>query len=404
MAARLGANTEFTLQFDKDRNKQCHYYGNTFYYSAGLKTHLEHAHKNIISMKGINDPESTSVKGLNNEDTNLLVAVLGSNCDSAPSGAKDTSNADDIVSSIAALGTNSDATEPKSNAANDINNADTNPSIAVLGTNTDIAPEPEPKSVLSTSTQIIDRSNTSNTVLNTNVSSSDTSKINYDIAKTCHKWKVKPSGKHYQPTPTSVSTTKPKAESTKPCFITVTHGLRKVKKHQKFHCKLCQHMADSQAIANKHYRDTHPPVSCLECKMLFTNPSSLRLHKYMHLDKKYSCRNCNKFFPFESDLACHRLKHHRHPGFQCNHSQNGSVCGKWYFAKSDLAKHVCTHSGKVYGCYECDYTTIDIHYLRVHRYTHSDKLKYMCKSCKETFKHHTQMRRHKEKCKDKSRI
>ena len=136
--------------------------------------------------------------------------------------------------------------------------------------------------------------------------------------------------------------------------------------------------------------------------MLFTNPCSLHRHKYTHMEKKFSCRNCNKSFPFESDLASHRLKHRHHPGFQCSHNQNRSVCGKWYFAKSDLAKHACTHSGKVYSCYECDYMTTDIRYLRVHRYTHSDKLKYMCKNCEETFKHHTQMRRHEEKCKQNS--
>ena len=137
--------------------------------------------------------------------------------------------------------------------------------------------------------------------------------------------------------------------------------------------------------------------------MFFSNPCSLHHHKYTHMDKKFSCRNCNKLFLFESDLASHRLKHHRHLGFQCSHIQNGSVCGKWYFAKSDLAKHARTHSRKVYSCYECDYIMIDIRYLRAHRYTHSDKMRYICKNCKETFKHHTQMKRHEKNCKQNSR-
>ena len=38
-----------------------------------------------------------------------------------------------------------------------------------------------------------------------------------------------------------------------------------------------------------------------------------------------------KVFTFESDLNYHRLKHRRNPGFMCNHEDNGSVCGKWFF-------------------------------------------------------------------------
>ena len=125
--------------------------------------------------------------------------------------------------------------------------------------------------------------------------------------------------------------------------------------------------------------------------MLFNNPSSLCHHKYQHMEKKFHCRTCDKLFPFKSDLASHRLKYCQHPGFQCNHDNNGSVCGKWYFAKSDLAKHARMHSGKVYSCYKSEYTTIDIGYLRAHRCTHSDKLKYKCINCKQLFKHHTQI-------------
>ena len=148
----------------------------------------------------------------------------------------------------------------------------------------------------------------------------------------------------------------------------------------------------------RHYRSTHPPVSCPECSMVFNNPNSLRRHKYKHLPVNFPCCSCGKSFPFESDLAGHRLKHRQHPGYQCNHEVNSTVCGKWYFSKSDLNKHAHMHSGKIYCCYECKYTTLDIRYLCAHRYTHSDWLKFHCENCEETFKHHTQLKRHQEKC------
>ena len=341
---------------------------------------------------------------------NLPAAVLGSNIEKIGSArAKDVNTADDSRSSGSILGSNIDVSESGPDVMKGINKVNFNPADVVMGSNMAIISEPEPKTkpVQSASTKLTDKNITVNSVdhtVSTNVASNITAKPKQDTIKIHHKRKAKPHGKHFWPPSTSASTSKSKAESTKPCFIMVIHGLKKSKKHRKFRCKLCQNVADSQANANKHYKDTHPPVNCQECAMVFSNPSSLCQHKYTHLDKKFCCRNCNKYFLFESNLAGHRLKHRHHPGFQCNHSQNGSVCGKWYFAKSDLAKHVHMHSGKVYSCYECDYTTIDIRYLRAHRYTHSDKLKYTCKNCKEMFKHHTQMQRHEEKCKDKSRI
>ena len=176
------------------------------------------------------------------------------------------------------------------------------------------------------------------------------------------------------------------------------HGLRKPRKTRHFKCNICSVVTDSQALANKHYRMNHPPLKCPNCVQLFNNPCSLQRHKYSHLELKFPCRSCNRSFPFESDLTNHHLKHQRHPGHQCNHQVQGTVCRKWFFVKSDLTKHIKTHSGKIYACMECDYTTYDIRYLRAHMYTHSDKERYVCSNCNKRFKHHTQLRHHKEKC------
>ena len=215
-----------------------------------------------------------------------------------------------------------------------------------------------------------------------------------------HKHRPKNPGKHLRPVPVSSdqkvcppqTLKKQKSE-----FVTITHGLKRPKKVQKYWCKLCSVTTESQAAANKHYKLNHPPISCAECTRVFNNPNLLRHHKYSHSNPtQYPCRSCDKTFPFESDLTSHRLTHRRNPGYICNNEKDSKICGWWFFAKSDLTKHAKTHAGIVYSCYECPYTTIDVRYLRAHRYTHSDKERYFCKKCQKKFKHHTQMIRHRE--------
>ena len=220
-----------------------------------------------------------------------------------------------------------------------------------------------------------------------------------------HKWKPKPCGKHCRPSSqlnsdSSAKTDTPNGQprQSKSEFVTKQYGIIKRKKARKISCPMCKHGAYSQADANKHYRLSHPPIKCSKCPQLFNNPCSLRRHFYSHQDRNFPCRNCGKNFPFESDLTAHRMKYRRHPGFMCNHDVDGKICGKWYFARSDLTKHALTHTGKVHECLECGFTTLDKRYLRAHLYTHSDKLKYKCENCGEPFKHHTQLVRHRKKC------
>ena len=195
-----------------------------------------------------------------------------------------------------------------------------------------------------------------------------------------HKQRPKPKGKHHRPIP------KPPANqptftqpiSRKSAFVTVTHGIRKIKKTCHHKCKICDVVSDSQAAANAHYRAKHPPLKCPDCTQTFNNPCSLRCHKYNHRDLWFPCCSCNKNFTFESDLNNHRLKHRHHPGHQCNHRVDTGICGKWFYAKSDLNKHAKIHDGHIHQCFECSYNTLDKRYLHAHQYTHSNLERYIC--------------------------
>ena len=51
--SQVARNKLPTLPEDKTRDKRCPYCSITFYYSEGVCTHIDHAHKDIVSMKGI---------------------------------------------------------------------------------------------------------------------------------------------------------------------------------------------------------------------------------------------------------------------------------------------------------------------------------------------------------------
>ena len=178
-----------------------------------------------------------------------------------------------------------------------------------------------------------------------------------------HKRQPKPKGKHYRPIP--APTLKPELQDavqpkhSKSAFITVTHGIRKIKHIWYYKCTICNVVSDLQAAADAHYKATHPLLSCPDCTLTFNNPCLLRHHRYNHKELRFPCHSCSKSFAFKSDLNNHRLRHRHHPGHQCNHRVNTGICGKWFFAKNDLNKHTKVHNGHIYQCYECGYTTLD---------------------------------------------
>ena len=152
-----------------------------------------------------------------------------------------------------------------------------------------------------------------------------------------HKHCPKPKGKHFRlmPPVDKVIASETSVKPAKSAFVTVTHGLCKIKCLRHYKCKMCDTVSDSQAGANAQYHTSHPQLSCDKCNQIFNNPSSLRHHLYNHKELKFPCRSCDKCYVFESYLNNHRLKHRRHPGHQFNHCVQHGICSKWFFAKSD---------------------------------------------------------------------
>ena len=131
--------------------------------------------------------------------------------------------------------------------------------------------------------------------------------------------------------------------------------------------------------------------------MVFTTPSSLQRHQYVHSSPRFHCR-CGKGFYFLVELKIHKLKHRR----TCTGICTYPGCTKSYFSQLDLAKHACTHLKIQWNCNQCDYSTHDERLLKNHKRKHEQKIKYTCSHCGKGFVYHTQWARHtnKNSCKE----
>ena len=78
---------------------------------------------------------------------------------------------------------------------------------------------------------------------------------------------------------------------------------------RKFKCPNCKQIAFSVQELNIHYRETQEPVKCGSCTKTFATPSGLHKHKYVHQEKLFHCKDCDKKYPFLSQLQSHELTH-----------------------------------------------------------------------------------------------
>ena len=152
---------------------------------------------------------------------------------------------------------------------------------------------------------------------------------------------------------------------------TKTFGIKKPmqkKRMRNYHCPICKNNHSKLSDLNDHYKLAHPPLYCPDCDKEFCMPSSLERHSYIHKDLKFKCDRCSKHFPFESDQDAHMLSRMKTKGHHCV-SPN---CGKCFFSKGDLTKHIKTHSAKIWKCQLCVYTNKNKCNLKAHMRVHSN--------------------------------
>ena len=170
-----------------------------------------------------------------------------------------------------------------------------------------------------------------------------------------------------------------------------TFGIRKPvekKRSRYYRCPVCKSKFGKLAELNRHYKDSHPPLTCSSCDCAFSTPSTLEQHSYKHKDLKFKCSVCGKGFPFASNHDSHELSHTTEKKFKCKD------CDKAYINKGDLVKHEKTHTKKMWQCRICDYSNCDERNLKLHMRKHSNLMPYLCEKCLKLFKYHMQLKRH----------
>ena len=95
----------------------------------------------------------------------------------------------------------------------------------------------------------------------------------------------------------------------KGAFTTTGHGFKIIKKIHYFKCPECGIHKKITMGLNEHYKRRHKPIPCGKCDMIFHTPSGYDRHKYMHLDPRYKCDQCDKNFHFLGELCQHSTVH-----------------------------------------------------------------------------------------------
>ena len=123
--------------------------------------------------------------------------------------------------------------------------------------------------------------------------------------------------------------------SGKPYFKTVSYELYKYKHDRIFKCTGCKHTEKTQKLINQHYHSVHGLLKCPNCDKVCKTLSALSKHLYLHTAKaeKFSCEDCDKSYPFPSQLKSHRKVHLTALEHHC------LKCDKSFKNKGELIKH-----------------------------------------------------------------
>ena len=138
-------------------------------------------------------------------------------------------------------------------------------------------------------------------------------------------------------------------------FSMSTHGIRRRKHLYYLKCKIgpCNKSYSNIRDWNAHHRQKHGTlIRCTSCPKSFTMPSAHHAHVYTYFPARHNCTQCMHKFAFVSWLKQHKYAHMKNNFHKCFHG----TCKKSYRWPQDLSRHITKHLDKLWSCDECDKT------------------------------------------------
>ncbi|XP_055540828.1 zinc finger protein 521-like [Wyeomyia smithii] len=160
-------------------------------------------------------------------------------------------------------------------------------------------------------------------------------------------------------------------------------------------CVVCGKSCRTHAALLKHAwehsreRLNYGTHCCSKCGKTFYNKARLKRHMVSHRNKSVKCEVCLEEFPDGRSLMNHRHSHTKSRQFPCN------VCGKTFGSRSSQQIHLRIHSGeRPYGCRFCWKAFADGGTLRKHERVHTGEKPYGCSVCPRAFNQRVVLREH----------